>query len=121
MTQFVGIAFPFTKSETSYPAQAVDNELVRQSLLQILATGRGERVMRPDFGADVHKYLFDSLDTGLEDLVSTEVRAAIGKYEPRVAVQSVQVDRGDTSLVVTVTYVVLATKKQTTLSLTLER
>jgi hypothetical protein len=42
-------------------AMATDEESVRQSILIILSTAKGERLMRPDFGCGLHEYVFTTL------------------------------------------------------------
>lgn len=111
---FRGVAFPFKKSDTALPAPVTDDELVKQSLLQILMTQRGERVMRPQFGCNLHQYVFENNNDLLAQLLRTEVAAAIGRFEPRAALQDVQFERNDSDLIVTINYVVLSTRSLNT-------
>ena len=105
-----GVAFPFKKSTQALPAPVTDDELVKQSILQILMTGRGERVMRPQFGCNLQAYVFESNNDLLQQLLRTEVAAAIGKFEPRALLQDVQFTRSANSVEVTVVYAVVATR-----------
>ncbi len=107
-----GIGFPFTKGPTSLPAAAVDAELVRQSLDQIILTGRFERVMRPGFGCDAMSFIFEPNDELMSELIRTEVTSAIGRFEPRVILQDVQVVRDveKGQVLVTVNYILVATR-----------
>jgi len=109
VTFYRGIAFPFHRSTTSLPAAVSDDELIRQSLVQIVMTRKGERVMRPDFGTNVITFVFENNDALLEELVKSDVFTAIGRYEPRVIVTDVVVTRTDTTVDVAVVYVVTAT------------
>lgn len=110
---FRGINFPFKKNAKSLPAAATDAELVKQSLEQIVLTGRNERVMRPNFGCDATSFVFENNDEILAELIRTSVSAAVGRFEPRVLLQEVQVlrdvEKGD--VLVTLVYVLLATRK----------
>lgn len=108
---FRGIAFPFKKSSFSLPAASIDNDLIKQSLLQVLTTAKGERVMRPDFGSNVYAYVFENNDLILQETLRADVMSAIAKYETRVIVQGVDVERQDESVVITVGYVIVATKQ----------
>jgi hypothetical protein len=119
MTIYKGIAFPFQFSAQAFPAPATDNDLIKQSLVQIIMTSRTERVMRPDFGSDAYSYIFESLDENLAVLVRSTISGAIAKYEPRVLLLSVDVVREDSQVIVTVSYVVIATNDNQTLTLTL--
>jgi hypothetical protein len=72
---------------------------IEESVRIILGTARGERVMRPDFGCDIHDYVFASASATTLALVETSVREALLRWEPRIAVENVdasndRVERG---------------------------
>ena len=106
---YMGISFPFRRGASALPVQATDDDLIKQSIIQIIMTKRGERVMRPDFGTNIISFIFENSDPLLEELIRTEVFGAIGRYEPRVVLTNVLVARSDTTVDVTVVYVVIAT------------
>lgn len=115
---YKGIAFPFAKSSTAFPAGATDDELIRQSVIQIVMTGKGERVMRPDFGSNAYAFVFENNDLVLKETIRADIMSAITRYEPRVIVRDVEVTREETETAagnvvdVRVIYVVIATKQQ---------
>lgn len=111
---FKGMAFPFKQSNTSIPAAVTDAELVQQSLLQILNTNRGERVMRPGFGCNLQQYVFENNDDLLEQLMRTEISSAISRWEPRAQLDNIVLQRNDTTLSVTVIYTVVTTQTKDT-------
>lgn len=57
---------------------------IKESIRIILATAKGERVMRPDFGCGIHDLVFDSINKATMGLVETSVREALTIWEPRV-------------------------------------
>jgi len=116
---FKGIAFPFRKGATSSPEKTEDAELIKQSIIQILLTERGERVFRPDFGSGLLSRVFDNNDAMFESLIQAEVFSAIGKWEPRAIVQGVEVKREDSTAIVTVSFIVVSTRQQSAVSLQL--
>lgn len=59
---------------------------VRQAILLLLSTRPGERVMRPDYGCDLHKLVFSPNDNTTAGLAIHYVRQAINRWEPRVIV-----------------------------------
>jgi phage baseplate assembly protein W len=65
---------------------------IRESIRIILATARGERVMRPDFGCGIHTLVFDVIDIAMLTRVETEVKESITRYEPRVELLGVRAD-----------------------------
>lgn len=59
-------------------------ELVRQSILVILGTAFGERVMRPHFGCEIHELVFAPNSLHTASLAATFCVEALTKWEPRI-------------------------------------
>ena len=78
-------------SNRSDVALTEHEEDTRQAILIILETGRGERVMRPDFGAGLDDFLFEPLNTTTGALVRQRVEEALITWEPRIRVEAVDV------------------------------
>jgi phage baseplate assembly protein W len=86
----VGLAFPLAADPRGGLATCAYDEDVRQAILIILGTNPGERVMRPDFGAGLRDFVFESIDATTMHRVQTRVQEALIDWEPRIDV--VQVD-----------------------------
>ena len=75
------------------PAGAIDtvadDEAIRQSLLLLISTRPGERVMRPEYGCDLSRLVFAPNDDTTAGLAIHFVRKAVERWEPRVEVLSV--------------------------------
>jgi hypothetical protein len=65
---------------------------IRQSIMLLLTTVPGERVMRPDYGCPLHRLIFWPNDATTAGLAIHYVRQAIRRFEPRV--QIVHLDAG---------------------------
>ena len=61
-------------------------ESVRQAIFLLLTTIPGERVMRPDYGCDLHHLVFSPNDETTAGLAIHYVRRALDLFEPRVEV-----------------------------------
>jgi Bacteriophage baseplate protein W len=59
---------------------------VRQALLMLLATRPGERVMRPNYGCNLHRLVFSPNDDTTAGLIIHYVRQAIERWEPRIEI-----------------------------------
>lgn len=66
-----------------------DLEDINQSLAILLSTRPGERVMRPDFGCNLDRLLFEPLNISLATYVEDIVKTAILYHEPRILPQKV--------------------------------
>jgi uncharacterized protein len=65
-------------------------ESVRQAILIILGTAKGERAMRPDFGCGIYDLVFEVTSASTAGRVAQSVREALLKFEPRVDVLDIQ-------------------------------
>ncbi len=68
---------------------------VRQSIVLILETEPGERIMRPTFGCGLRRYLMKPNTPATRALIQNDIELALGAFEPRIRVQAVTVDPGD--------------------------
>src|SRR6266496_5626397 len=63
-----------------------DQASVRQAILLLLSTIPGERVMRPDYGCDLHRLIFSPNDNTTAGLAIHYVRQALDRWEPRAQI-----------------------------------
>ena len=63
---------------------------IAKSIFLILSTAPGERVMRPEFGCDVHSLVFSVPGPQLFGLISYYVNKALLRWEPRISVEEVE-------------------------------
>lgn len=69
-----------------------DTAAVRQSLVLLLSTRPGERVMRPAFGCDLYRLVFAPNDSATAGLAMQFVRQAVERFEPRAGI--IHIDAG---------------------------
>ena len=86
-----GWAFPVAPARTGDILLTEEGEDVRQAILLILETSKGERAMRPDFGCGLRRLVFEPMSAALKTLVRKDVEAALVAWEPRIDVRSVTV------------------------------
>lgn len=91
---FLGVGWSWpVRTEGGEIVLAGYEERIRQSILLVLGTARGERVMHPEFGCGIHDLAFDPNSAATEARVGFEVREALLDFEPRVDVDEVRVVR----------------------------
>lgn len=61
-------------------------EKVRQSIFTILDTEPGERVMRPDFGCGLRRYLMQPNNPATRAGISRDITVSLGRWESRIKV-----------------------------------
>lgn len=77
---------------TGRVATAAYEEDIRQSILIVLETAPGERVMRPNFGCGIHELVFAAVDSTTVQRIRSTVQEALRRCEARIDVLAVNVD-----------------------------
>jgi uncharacterized protein len=86
----VGWKFPAGLDATGEIELTAYEDDIRQAIRIILATARGERVMRPDFGCGVHDMVFATLSMATIGAIEIAVREALVRWEPRIEIDAVK-------------------------------
>jgi len=111
----VGWSFPVdlqTEGENQGEIQlAAYEESVRQSILIILGTAKGERVMRPDFGCGIYNLVFEVNSASTASRIAQSVRESLLQFETRIDVRGIQVQPSNSGevLLISIDYEVRAT------------
>ena len=85
MAQLGGWAFPVEVDEATGRVKMVeDNDCVRQDIRLIVQTDRGERKMRPNFGAGLNRFLFRNVDLVLVNRMSEALAQSIQLWEEHI-------------------------------------
>ncbi len=111
---FIGRGFLFPLRVDQHGSIALSNGAadLESSVRMVLVTAPGERVMRPDFGCRIWELLFEPINANTLGLMSVAVREALGRWEPRIAVEEVVVEpdaREEGAVLIRISYVVRAT------------
>jgi len=117
-TTYSDFSVDFLKNNfTNDLARAIDRTSIRQSLSNILLTMKGEKPFKRNFGCDIHKFLFENIDSsgrGFSSIQSLklqrDITSQIDAFEPRVELVNILFDAEDIDsnvLKITVTYNIL--------------
>lgn len=108
-----GWKFPVQVDETTGRIKVSSyEEDIKEAIGIIIGTRKGERVMMPEFGCEIHDYAFSTLDYTTINQMENAVTEAIRIWEPRVDQVSTKVtfDQEDKGKVyINVSYVVRTT------------
>lgn len=85
----VGWKFPLQVDASGKIAVASYEQRVEESIYVILSTAKGERLMLPDFGCDIHQLVFAPNNPGTLATVSSAVQSALVANEERIDVLNV--------------------------------
>ena len=115
-----GIGFPPRIGPDGRLAWSEGEANIRESIRIILMTELNERVRLPGFGGSLGLYLFEPNTVTTRHLISDRIIKALEQWEPRIFVQSVDVDADpsdEQAAIATITYKLVATQSRERVSL----
>ncbi len=113
-----GWTFPVTFKKGANTVELSENEKdIKESLVILLSTSLGERVMRPDYGANMEDLLFEAINVTTATIIIERLKRAILFHEPRVKVNDIDMvpDAKNGLIQVTVDYNIISTNTRTNL------
>lgn len=106
-----GWAFPVGVDARGRVALARRERDVEEAIMMILLTPKGQRVMRPEFGCQIHDLVFAPNDATTTGLAVYYVEEALAMWEPRIRVLEVRAapdTSGGERLLIEITYEIKA-------------
>ncbi len=110
----------FSLSPRGGIAMVDDQSSVRQAILLLLSTTPGERVMRSEYGCQLHRLVFSPNDETTAGLAIHYVHQALDRWEPRIEVLRLDAGRNPDQaeqLTIFLEYRVRATQQTDTVTL----
>lgn len=93
--EYFGFNPPFIGGAENILSRQEDERLIKNDILQLLMTVPGERVMRPDYGVNLRNFVFEQITSPGLSALRSEIIDQIEDQEPRVNVESVDINRDD--------------------------
>ena len=87
----LGFSFPLSGPAVFNPTYTI-KEVVKTNLLNWLLTNKGERVFRPNFGANLRALLWEGINNGTTSALEERIQDNISSNFPTVEVKKVQFD-----------------------------
>jgi phage baseplate assembly protein W len=89
--EFSGMPYPIVKHPLGMLRTQTGINQIKSDLLVLLLTEPGERVMLPNFGTPLKKFIFEPNDTSMMAAVRDTIIESIKNWEPRIQVTDIQV------------------------------
>lgn len=104
-------------------ARKTNEDSVKESILNLILTDKGERFFQPNLGSDIRAMLFENISNLTILTVEEMIKDVIKAYEPRAELISViTVPNADTNAIdVTITFNVTNSEEDIVLTTTLSR
>jgi phage baseplate assembly protein W len=69
-----------------------DINAVKNSLHNLFTTTPGDKILSPEYGMDLRKYLFEPATVQISKEIRDEIYIQVGTFEPRVKITSVNIN-----------------------------
>lgn len=99
-----GIAYPWGETLRSFAEDKSDENVLKTSILNILLTQPGERVMNPTFGSALIERIFGQNDAALAAEVQSIVQDTVKQWDDRIEVEGVKISADENQMNVQVIY-----------------
>ncbi len=102
----IGVSLPFNAPGVFYSTYTTKDQ-IKSNLVNLLLTSIGERVMNPNFGCELKRFVFEGIsENNISDL-KISINNSISLYIPEITVSSIDViSNKDNNLIdVTISYV----------------
>ncbi len=115
----MNIDFPFHFNRRGRTASTDNDSHIREMIEQLIFTNPGERVNRPDFGSGISQLVFAPNSPELAATVQFTMKAALQRWlGDLIQVQELDVTSDDSTLSITIQYVVRQTSQTVTAQFT---
>ncbi len=115
METIKGWSFPLEIDETTgkIKTTTLEND-IKQSILILLHTQKGERLYHSDYGNELQRFMFEPLQSNLKKDIQKEIENCIKKWEKRVSSVAVEIFESAeqyTTLIVQIQYYIEQTEQ----------
>ena len=114
----------FTLSPVNFDiARKTDEEVVKQSLRNLLLTSKGERLFQPGLGSNIRRLLFENFDPASIETAKQEISSLIRFNEPRCNLIGVDILTGydENTVVINILFNVINRETPVSFNITLTR
>jgi phage baseplate assembly protein W len=86
----IGVSLPFNGPGVFNSTYSTKDQ-VKSNVINLLLTNRGERIMNPNFGADIKDVLFEGMTETITPLIQDRITTAFSSYIPQARIDNIGV------------------------------
>jgi phage baseplate assembly protein W len=86
----IGVSLPFDGPGVFNSTYSTKDQ-IKSNVINLLLTNRGERIMNPNFGADIKSTLFEGMTDAIIPLIQDKITAAFSAYIPQASINNIDV------------------------------
>ena len=88
----VSVSLPLERDQQDgYEMNKTVLQAIKQNLKMLLLTSPGERVMWPDFGVGIRRFLFEMADQGTYDQIRTRIVMQVKRFLPFISIENIEI------------------------------
>jgi phage baseplate assembly protein W len=101
----IGVSLPFNAPGVFNKTYSTKDQ-IKSNLINLLLTDKGERIMNPEFGADIRRSLFDNITDSSIELLKNKIIDAVNMFIPEIYLGDIDIipDYDYNTLNITVNY-----------------
>jgi len=101
----IGVSLPFN-APSAFNKTYSTKDQIKSNLINLLLTDKGERVMNPEFGADLRRSLFEGINAENEVVIQNKIINAVNAFIPEVTLTDIVIepDADHNTLNITISY-----------------
>ena len=101
MAQGISVALPLSVDSTdgAYKLHKNITDMASQNLKMVILTSPGERIMIPEFGVGIKRFLFEPNTEGTRERIKNRIQQQVQRYLPYIDLISLDLFRPQSSVV----------------------
>jgi hypothetical protein len=84
----IGVSIPFNAGSVFNQTYATKDQ-IKSNLINLLLTYKGERILNPEFGADLPRLLFEPLNEELYLKIQNQIISSVSTYIPEITILNI--------------------------------
>ena len=103
----IGVALPFNGGGV-FKSTFSTKDQIKSNLINLLLTYKGERILNPEFGADLPRILFDPINDNTSQKIQSQIVSSTQLYIPEITIENIEVnpDIDINTIFVTISYTI---------------
>ena len=98
----IGVSLPFDGPAAFNPTYSTQ-EQIKSNLINLLLTNKGERIMNPQFGADLKTVLFEGITEDTSVIIRNLISTNVSIFIPEVTVTNINIIKQEDQNTISIT------------------
>lgn len=92
MSDYIDLPYSMEKNQYGDIDLKYDVAAVKQSIIDIIMTRKGEREFMPDYGSRIIYLLMEKITPITQIMIQNEIKTSLETWEPRITVNNINVE-----------------------------